>query len=68
MYSKPYRDVGADAWSHKTRKKLKAEIVTHEPTQEAGIDYKDPASSSSYESRPPVSHQPGASVIHGLGE
>ena len=39
LYSKPYRDVGADAWSRKTRKKLKAEIVTHELTQEAGIDY-----------------------------
>ena len=39
LYSKPYRDVGADAWSRKTWKKLKAEIVTHDLTQEAGIDY-----------------------------
>ena len=39
LYSKPYRDVGPDPWSKKTREELKAEIVTHDLTQEAGIDY-----------------------------
>ena len=39
LYSKPYRDVGPDPWSKKTWKELKAEIVTHDLTQEAGIDY-----------------------------
>ena len=39
MYSKPYRDVGPDPWSNKTWQELKAEIVTHDLTQEAGIDY-----------------------------
>ena len=39
LYSKPYRDVGPDPWSKKTWQDLKAEIVTHDLTQEAGIDY-----------------------------
>ena len=39
LYSKPYRDVGPDPWSKKTWQELKAEIVTHDLTQEAGIDY-----------------------------
>ena len=39
LYSKPFRDVGPDPWSKKTWQELKTEIVTHDLTQEAGIDY-----------------------------
>ena len=31
--------MGGDPWSEKTRKVLKDEIVTHDLTEEAGIDY-----------------------------
>ena len=39
MYSKPFRDIGPDPWSKMTWQELKAEIVSYDLPQEAGIDY-----------------------------
>jgi len=39
LLEKPWRNLGHDCWSSKTYNQLKSEIVTHELTEDAGIDY-----------------------------